>query len=35
MEPSWSDKDLNALFRLYDFDGSGEITWKEYVCVCF
>jgi len=34
MEPSWTDKELLALFRLYDFDGSGTITWREYVCVC-
>lgn len=33
MDPSWSEKDLRSLFSLYDFDGNGSISWKEYVCV--
>jgi Ca2+-binding EF-hand superfamily protein len=35
MDPSWSEKDLKSLFALYDFDGNGSISWREYVCVRF
>jgi Ca2+-binding EF-hand superfamily protein len=34
MDPSWSEKDLKSLFNLYDVDGNGKISWREYVCVC-
>jgi len=33
MNNSISDKELNALFGLYDFNHDGTITWKEYICV--
>lgn len=34
MDPSWSQKDIENLFELYDFNHDNQITWKEYVCVC-
>ena len=34
MEDSWEEKELKNLFDLYDVDGSGTISWREYVCVC-
>jgi len=33
MEASWEEKELKNLFDLYDVDGSGTISWKEYICV--
>jgi len=33
MSNTISDKDLDALFNLYDFNHDGNITWKEYTCV--
>jgi len=33
MNNAISDKELNALFGLYDFNHDGTITWKEYICV--
>jgi len=34
MDSNWDDKDLKAVFALYDFDGNCKISWKEYICVC-
>lgn len=33
MSADMSDKDLDALFSLYDYDHDGTITWREYICV--
>lgn len=33
MSSDMSDKDLDALFSLYDYDHDGTITWREYICV--
>jgi Ca2+-binding EF-hand superfamily protein len=34
MEDSWDEKELKNLFNLYDVDGNGTISWREYICVC-
>jgi len=33
MSSDMCDKDLDALFALYDYDHDGTITWREYICV--
>jgi hypothetical protein len=33
MNNAISEKELNALFGLYDYNHDGTITWKEYICV--
>jgi len=33
MSSDMSDKDLESLFSLYDYDHDGTITWREYICV--
>jgi len=33
MSSEMRDKDLEALFNLYDYNHDGTISWREYVCV--
>eukprot|EP01126_Amoeba_proteus_P046810 TRINITY_DN530_c0_g1_i2.p1 TRINITY_DN530_c0_g1~~TRINITY_DN530_c0_g1_i2.p1 ORF type:complete len:156 (-),score=42.41 TRINITY_DN530_c0_g1_i2:188-655(-) len=33
MSSDMTDRDLDALFSLYDYDHDGTITWREYICV--
>eukprot|EP01126_Amoeba_proteus_P031442 TRINITY_DN3084_c0_g1_i1.p1 TRINITY_DN3084_c0_g1~~TRINITY_DN3084_c0_g1_i1.p1 ORF type:complete len:174 (-),score=25.60 TRINITY_DN3084_c0_g1_i1:120-641(-) len=33
MSSDMTERDLDALFSLYDYDHDGTITWREYICV--